>query len=185
MVITKKSLRDTFRQKLGSHSIADRKKRSRLIQKQLLGLKVFQDATCVCFYMALPEEVDTVPMIRKAIRAGKRVVVPLSDLENKELELYEIKNLRSDFQKGVFGIREPLPSKCRKVSPSQIDLVLVPGLVFDRFRHRVGRAGGFYDRFLGKLKHRVLKIGLAFSFQVISKIPSESHDVQLDQVLTD
>lgn len=145
---TKQELRARLKAKLGSQTPAERRKRSRLIAKKLWALREFKKARCVCFYVAFSTEVDTVPMIRKAIRAGKRVVAP--GVEAKEL-----------------------------------DVVIVPGLVFDEKNNRLGRGKGFYDRFLSTLDPRVRKVGLAFSFQVVPSIPTESHDVPMDLVLTD
>ena len=145
-MIAKRSLRIRLRKKLGSQTPEERKRRSFLVGKKLWALGQFKKAKCICFYVALSTEVDTVPMIRKAIRAGKRVVVPLSDLENKELKLYEIKNPKTDLKKGAFGILEPLPSRTRVANPKELDLVVVPGVAFDERDHRLGRGiyGGIF-----------------------------------------
>ena len=187
---TKKGLREEIRQKLKAQSLEERSQKSLRIQDRLFSLAEFQKAAWVCFYVALPEEVDTVPMIEKAIGMGKRVAIPLSDLENKELKTYEIKDLRNDVRKGAFRILEPDPKKTVPVEPSKLEVVVVPGLVFDRENYRIGRGQGFYDRFLAgagrlPLQERVFKIGLAFSFQVVPSVPHESHDQKLDLVLTD
>ena len=82
---------------------------------------------------------------------------------------------------GKFGIRsvkDPI-----KIDPSQIDLIIVPGAGFDRLGNRLGLGGGFYDRFLQKTP-RALKIALAFQFQIVDKIPVESHDQKIDAIVT-
>ncbi len=135
--------------------------------------------------MSLPAEVDTHPMIERALRMGKRVVVPRVDLENKALKLYLITNLQSDLEEGTFGVMEPRLHKARPVDRREIHSVIVPGLAFDRTHHRLGRGAGFYDRFLGELGPSASKIGLAFSFQVVPTLPHESHDTTVDWVLTD
>ena|SRR3989338_11509484 len=171
--------------KLQSQSPEDRQKRSLLIQKKVLDLKAFQKSACVFFYVSLTTEVDTIALIEKSWAMGKRVVVPLADLENKELKLYEIANLETDLQKGALGILEPRPDRTKPVDLEEIDLVIVPGIGFDRKNYRMGRGAGFYDRFLSKFGCDVPKIGLAFCFQVVSELPLESHDQKLDLVLTD
>lgn len=181
----KESLRQAIQSKLKAQSSEEREKRSLSVEKKLFTLDVFKKAVFVCFYVSTPWEVDTTSMIDKALKAGKRVLVPLSNLENKELELYEITNRREDLKKGAFGIMEPLPERTRRAGPETLDCVVVPGIVFDREKNRIGRGKGFYDRFLSQLPSRVSKIGLSFSFQVVSNIPIESHDVKLDFVLTD
>ena len=181
----KKSIRAEIRVKLDGQSLAERAKRSGAIRNKLFGLEAFKKARCVCFFASLPTEVDTSSMIDEAIGMGKKVLVPLTDLENKELKLYEIKNRGTDLKPGTLGIPEPVVSRTRAARADEPDCVVVPGLCFDKDRNRLGRGAGFYDRFLKNLKAGVPKIGLGFSFQVVQKVPAEPHDVTLDWVLTD
>ncbi len=167
---TKKGLRGEMREKLLSQSAEELAAKSLLIRGKLLKEELFKKAACVCFYVSLPREVDTSAMIEDALAMGKRVVVPLSDLENKEIKLYQIK--------GRSGLT-------RSVTMEEVDCVIVPGLAFDKRNNRVGRGGGFYDRFLWQFRSEIPKIGLAFSFQVVQEVPHESHDVPLDLILTD
>ena len=159
--------------------------KSRRIEEKLFGLGVFQKAACVCFYVSLPIEVDTTAMIDRSMQMGKRVIVPLTDLENKEIDLYEIKNRQNDLRSGTLGIREPDPQKAKISDLREVDCLIVPGLCFDKRNNRLGRGAGLYDRFLKKFDASVPKIGLAFSFQVIPQLPVEAHDVRLNIVLTD
>jgi len=115
----------------------------------------------------------------------KRVFVPRTDLEHKKLEICEIKDRQKDLHKGTLGIMEPRPDKARRALSSEIDFVVVPGLLFDKHHRRLGRGAGFYDRFLAKLDARVTKVGLAFSFQLVEKVLCEKHDVPMDFVITD
>ncbi|MBI2095361.1 MAG: 5-formyltetrahydrofolate cyclo-ligase [Candidatus Omnitrophica bacterium] len=87
--------------------------------------------------------------------------------------------------KNSYGILEPVPDPSALVEPAKVDLAVVPGVVFDRANHRLGRGRGFYDRFLKKLKAGTPKVGLAYAFQVVETVPVDTHDVRLDQVLTD
>ena len=174
-----------MRARLAAQSVADRAAKSRNIQKKLFALPAFQKAKRVWFYVALPEEVDTLPMIRASLDAGKKVLVPLVDLENKELSLFEIRDTKKDLQPGAKGILEPLAAQARRAGFEEADCAVVPGLVFDKAGHRIGRGAGFYDRSLALLAPQVPKIGLAFSFQVFQEIPQEDHDQVLNAVLTD
>ncbi|MBI4352496.1 MAG: 5-formyltetrahydrofolate cyclo-ligase [Candidatus Omnitrophica bacterium] len=177
-------MRKSIRLKLDSHSAKERRAKSLAIGKKLFRLSAFQTAKTVCFYVSLPEEVDTAFMIDRALRSGKRVAAPLSDLKKRELALYEMKN-RTELVTGAYGILEPPPLRERSVKASEIDCVVVPGLVFDKKGNRLGRGKGFYDRFLKGLDRRVPRIGLAFSFQVAEKMPVEAHDEKVDVVLTE
>ena len=182
---TKKELRQDMKRMLEAQSGEARSQKSRRIEEKLFGLDAFKKANTVCFYVSMPVEVDTASMIDRSIGMGKRVLVPLTDLENKEIDLYTIKNRQSDLRPGVLGIREPDPKKAKKGDPSEVDCLIVPGLCFDKQNNRLGRGAGLYDRFLKKFDPSVPKIGLAFSFQVLPQIPVEPHDVRLDIVLTE
>ena len=181
---TKKSLRKQGHSQLLAQTEEKRRLRSLDIQKRLSGLPVFQKAKLVLFFVSLPEEVDTHPMIEEALRSGKRVAVPVADLKTKKLLFFEIRDKKKDLKPGVYGILEPDPYKTKPVSPKKADCVIVPGLVFDLKKHRIGHGAGFYDRFLAEIGD-VPKIGLAYSFQIIEEIPRESHDVALDEIITD
>ena len=174
-----------MRKKLKAQSLEERNRKSRLIQEKLFGLDAYRKARTVCFFVGLDEEVNTVPMIESSLSSGKRVLVPLTNLENKELKLFEIRDVRSDLAPGTLGILEPLAAKARKADAKEVECVLVPGLAFDKDHCRLGRGAGLYDRFLAALPASVSKVGLAFSFQVLPEIPQEDHDHPLDEVLTE
>ena len=186
---TKESLRLLIRQKLQAQSPEERSKRSLIIEERLFGLEAFRKAAWVCFYASLPSEVDTTAMIDRSLEAGKHVIVPRVSIgpqgRTQLLDLYEIKNRRQDLAKGPMGIMEPLPSTARLADIKKVECVIVPGIVFDKENHRIGYGKGFYDRFLAQLGSEALKIGLAFSFQMVEEIPKAGHDVRLDIILTD
>ena len=73
----------------------------------------------------------------------------------------------------------------REFNPDKLDLVIVPGIAFDKKGHRIGYGYGYYDRFLKTIKKKAVKIGLAFDFQLIESIPEEEHDVPMNIVVTD
>jgi 5-formyltetrahydrofolate cyclo-ligase len=181
----KSALRKKILLKLAAHTPKDLRARSLVIQKKMLGTEAFKSAKCLCVYISLPKEAGTREVIKESLKLGKKVLVPLADLKTKELKLYAIKNLKTDVKKGPYGIFEPKPAKTKLTPLKEADLVVVPGVVFDRHNHRVGRGAGFYDRFLKKAPKKTAKIGLAFSFQVVSKVPVEGHDQRLDKVITD
>ena len=173
-----------MRKKLGAQSPQERERKSRLIQEKLFGLDAFRNARTVCFFVGMDQEVHTVPMIESALLMGKRVLVPRTNLEKKELKWFDLRDVRTELSLGTLGILEPaLTAKAAQASVA--DCVVVPGLAFDRGKRRLGRGAGFYDRFLALLPPHVFKVGLAFSFQVFPEIPHEAHDRALNEVLTD
>ena len=181
----KERLRADIIQKIGTFNSQELENKSIVIKNKIFCMEAFHRSKCVSFYVSLPTEVDTRGMIDEALTLGKRVLVPLTNLENKELSLYEITDRRKDLIKGAFGVMEPRPEKTRLARLDEAECLIIPGVVFDKKNHRIGHGGGFYDRFLKNFPPRVLKIGLAFSFQVIQEIPTQAHDVKLDMVLTD
>jgi 5-formyltetrahydrofolate cyclo-ligase len=99
--------------------------------------------------------------------------------EGKTLSFHLISAL-AELIPGRFGIREPAPGR----SPKQLDLIVVPGLAFSAQGNRLGRGGGFYDRFLATLPQTTFKLGVCFEFQRVSSIPHEPHDVTMDAVVS-
>jgi 5-formyltetrahydrofolate cyclo-ligase len=182
---TKNELRQEMKTRLAEMTPGQRREKSLVVCVKLLELKEFRNAKSVAFFVSMPSEIGTRPMIEAALKAGKRVLVPKTDMAKKELHFYQITDLTADLEPGTLGILEPIVSRTRKASVSEIDLALVPGLVFGADNHRVGFGAGFYDRFLSTLKPGVPRIGLGFSFQRVASVPTEKHDVRLDLVLTD
>ena len=181
---TKEELRSQMREILLNQSRGDRDSRSRKIAEKVFGFLPFEKANNIHFYMSMPSEVDTGFLIDRALSIGKRVVLPRTDFENKELHWYEIRNRSRDLKRGTLGIFEPDPTVARKFT-EDVACVFVPGVVFDKKNNRVGRGLGFYDRYLARLSPNVIKMGLAFSFQVLPEVPTDKHDVRLDEVITD
>ena len=181
---SKKSLRQEMRALLSAQSPEERDRKSRLIQKKLFNTPAFQRAGTVCFYVSLPMEVNTYPMIVEALHLGKKVLAVQVDWVKKELKLKEIRHLKKDLAPGILGIPEPVAG-IPEVALEEARCFIVPALAFDAGGHRLGRGGGFYDRLLARIKPEVPTIGLAFSFQQLPQIPLEDHDRIVQIVLTD
>lgn len=139
--------------------------------------KEFQDAACILAYWSLADELDIRPLIRKW-SDSKLFLLP--KIVNKQLILIEYKGEDILKPEPFFGIFEPEGPPFTHVE--KINLVIVPGMAFDAQGFRLGRGGGYYDRTLPKLVHAV-KIGVGFSFQMVSSVPYEPHDEVLDKVI--
>ena len=177
-------LRKEIKKKLLEQSRQDRDDKSRLIIEKVTALPIFLKAKTLYCFVSMPQEVDTELLIDRAFSQGKHVIVPKADLANKQLHWYEIRSRSRDLREGVLGIHEPNPHTARLFS-GEPDCIFVPGVVFDKKNNRIGRGAGFYDRYLSTIPPYVRKIGLAFSFQVVSEFPLNPHDVGLDEVITD
>ncbi len=169
--------------KLSSQKEEAAREKSLKIKEKLFRLKVFKRAKTVMFYLALKSEVETRAMIEGAISLGKKVVIPTCDRRHKNIIPCLVTGLEAkDFKKGTYGIDEPC---ARRPYPAEkIDLCIVPGLAFDSQGNRLGRGLGYYDRFLSALSPDTEKIGLAFKFQILSRLPHIlPHDIGVDKVL--
>ena len=151
------------------------------IMDKFLRLPSFNSARCVLLYASKRGEVHTDGIIRSALSLGKKVALPVTIKEGNVLELYEIKSIE-ELSEGAFGILEPARNQERKVQPEEIELVVVPGVSFDRRGHRLGYGMGYYDSLLKKVKG--CKVGLAYDMQIVEHVPDEPHDVAVDMVVT-
>ena len=177
-------LRATCLRRLHQQQKEARRRRSEAIWRKVVRLTAFRRAATVCCYVALPYEVQTWDMIEEMLAQGKRVVVPFVRPRSKRLGLSEVRDPASELAPGAFGVPEPIPSARRPVRPQAVDLVLVPGIAFDRRGHRLGHGFGYFDRFLARLPKRVRTAGLAFRFQLLDRLPNAAHDHAVHTVVT-
>ncbi|MCX5677819.1 MAG: 5-formyltetrahydrofolate cyclo-ligase [Candidatus Omnitrophica bacterium] len=180
----KHKIRRHIIEKLKSHSALEKSKKSAIIKDKLFNEKEFKKAKLVMFYVSLKDEVDTLSMIDEAVKMGKRVCVPVILKEEKRLIAGEIKDREKDLERQHFGIYQPIVGHVREVPLEDIDLVVVPGIAFDKNNVRLGRGHGYYDRFLCGLPKETRTIGIAFDFQVLEYLPKDSHDVPVWKTIT-
>jgi 5-formyltetrahydrofolate cyclo-ligase len=166
----KSELRQKLLAKLLSLTKEELKRRSENVERILSELPLYKEAQVVMVYYPLKGEVNVLEMIRKALGL-KRFCFPVMDLAKKELYSFEVQNLTEDFVKGPFGVMQPDIGKTKEVDIKEIDMVIVPGLAFDRQKNRLGRGAGFYDRFLKRITPPTKKVGVAFDFQIIEDLP--------------
>ena len=150
------------------------------IRQRLLGIERVKQAKTICTFISAFKEPDTVEIIKELWEQDKKIVVPITDIESGTLSLSYI-NSMDDMKKGAYGILEP--KTVRTADENNIDIILVPGLAFDRNGGRMGFGKGYYDRLLESSK--AVKIGLCYDFQILEKIPTESHDVPMNFVITE
>ena len=158
---------------------------SRSIIRTLLNHEQFQKADKILIYLSKDGEVVTDNLLGRAFELGKRVCVPVVDRENTELRISELRGPEIIFRLGAFGVREPAVEDLNFVPPDQIDLVVAPGLAFDRRGGRIGYGKGYYDRLLSRLGSRVPRVALAFDFQVLDAVPQNENDIRVDAIITE
>ena len=178
----KRTQRQQMIKKLKQMPIATYAERSEKIVSQLLQTAQFQVAKTIAVTMSNFPEVETRRLIETAWSLGKTVTVPKSHPATREMTFYAITGF--DQLEVVFaGIEEPIEASCQKVLLENLDIVIVPGVVFNEQGFRIGFGGGYYDRFLAKYKG--VTIALAFDEQVQASIPVDSHDVPIQTIITD
>ncbi len=147
-------------------------------------MQEFKQAETILFYASFDGEVETFEMMKKAKNLGKRIGLPRIIKDEKEIVPALVEHL-DDLEKGPYGIDQPCDSKEKSLKLNEIDMVIVPGVAFDRHKNRLGRGQGYYDRFLKKLPSQIPTVGLAFDFQLVEEIPTqEEYDEQVSHVLT-
>ena len=157
------------------------REKSLCIYRRLIDMPAYQLARCIACYVSIKNEVDTKTVIQKAIDSGKQVGVPVTR-EDGDMNFQAIAGL-SDLRPVHYGLREPVPDSQKVLLSHTIDLILIPGIAFDRRGHRIGSGGGYYDRFLARTE--AVRIGLSYAFQIIDRVPAEPHDVKMDLIVTE
>jgi 5-formyltetrahydrofolate cyclo-ligase len=158
---------------------------SERIQAHLLALKSWREAERVLAYCSMPKEVATQGILEAALREGKHLFLPRCRVGCPHFEAVEVRNLAADLEPGPLrNLMQPLASLPALTSGNEFDLVVVPGVAFDRRGCRIGFGGGMYDRFFdaNPLPYR---LALAFAFQVVDHIPAAAHDLPVHGILTE
>ena len=179
----KHGLRKDMKAALAAMSAEDAAAASRAACAALVALEEFRDARAVMLYNPIPGEVDCVPIARAAWEAGKTVLLPKVILAERRMVPVRWLSPDDEMLVGSFGIGEPASGDPWPIE--DIDLVVVPALAYDRGGRRLGRGGGFYDRFLARGGLRAVTCGLAFARQIVQELPAEPHDYPVGIVVTD
>ena len=158
--------------------------KSKAIEKQLITDSKFKNSKTIMIYIAFNNEVKTKNIIKKMLAADKKVIVPITNSEKKKLYLSEIKNFDKELEVGAYGVLEPKKQYRRLVSPSDLDLIIMPGVAFDENGNRIGYGGGYYDRLLSDIP-QVETIALAFEEQLINRVKTNQYDQQVKQIITE
>jgi 5-formyltetrahydrofolate cyclo-ligase len=179
----KRDIRKIIQNKRNSLPIRDRKKRSKIIAEKFFGTAYYNNSNNILIFYPFRSEVDVTIIIRHALKNKKNIILPR--IHDQELKLFYVDNLKKQLERGAYGIMEPTPSLCSPAKISDIDLVVVPGISFDKNLNRLGYGGGYYDKLLLHIPEGVKKIALCFDIQVVDSIPVSEHDIKVDILITD
>jgi 5-formyltetrahydrofolate cyclo-ligase len=159
---------------------------SRQIVARCMALPEYQRANTVLFYIDVRSEVRTRNDLTKALSTGKKIVVPYC--VDGELQLFHLEN-NDELAIGMYKILEPKAElrtvASKRVDVDEIDLIIVPGVAFDRHGGRTGHGKGYYDKLLEHARHDTPLVALAFECQLFDEIPMQDHDIYMDKVVTE
>lgn len=177
---SKKKLREACLVKLRSLSSEQRVAINNDLQTQLFEQPAWKNAKTIGITVSLKHEWDTWPIIEKAWHQNKQIVVPKCNPVDKSMTFYRIET-KDDLEIQYFNLKEPIEARTCKVNKESIDLLIVPGVVFDHKNYRVGHGGGYYDRFLEDFNADT--VSLAWHGQIIDQIMIESFDQPVKKLI--
>ncbi|AQQ52999.1 5-formyltetrahydrofolate cyclo-ligase [Planococcus lenghuensis] len=178
----KATLRKKMLQQLKELDPEMRSIKTEQITERLLTDPVFRAAGSIGITVAGFPEIDTAPIIRQAWASGKRVAAPKCHPASRKMDFYVFSHM-NELETVYMDLKEPNPAVTRWLPPDDIDLLIVPGIVFSRSGYRIGFGGGYYDRFLAGYANPT--VSLAFDFQLSDNFPAESHDIPVSMIYTE
>ncbi|MPQ33121.1 5-formyltetrahydrofolate cyclo-ligase [Clostridium estertheticum] len=155
------------------------------IMNKIMELTQFINCKNIMLYISFNNEVDTYKLATWCLNNNKTVIAPYCIKSSHKIVPFIINNLTTDLTKSTFGVMEPKYDILMKANIENIDLIIVPGVVFDENCNRIGFGAGYYDRFLSMKTKNTITIGIAYDYQIIDKVPTDEYDVPLNFILTE
>jgi 5-formyltetrahydrofolate cyclo-ligase len=180
--LDKRALREETLRDFASLTPEQRISASESIAERVLELPELEKPTAMMLFLSMDDELDTGPLVCGALEAGHRVYAPHTLRKERKMIPTRVDSL-SDISCGAYGIREPAGDTA--VQPEQLGFVVVPAVAFDRAGNRLGRGGGFYDRFIERLAPDAVTCGVIFSRHLLNEVPTEPHDRRVMLVVTE
>jgi len=179
----KRRLRRQIKHTLGQLSATQLQQKSRDACANLCSTEEFRRARVVMLFLSLEREIDTTFTLQRAFSEEKTVFVPKVIWDDSKIVPVRFMTLDDECESDRYGLRNPIQAEI--VPAGEIDLVVVPGLAFDTQANRLGRGGGFYDRFLADATLQARRCGFAFHEQLLPEVPAEPTDLPVDMLVTD
>jgi 5-formyltetrahydrofolate cyclo-ligase len=174
----KNQIRKEIRKKRESMTREEVISKSRKITEKFLNSEYYQNAETIMSYISIKNEIDMTEINRRVLEDRKTLLFPV--IEGEYIKALKIDSLEK-FEEKKIGVIEPV---CGEESEkTDIDLIIVPGVAFDKRGNRIGFGKGYYDRFLKG--YRGKKIALAYEFQLVDSIKTEEHDERVDEIITE
>lgn len=179
----KKEIRNLILNKRNNLKLKEKSLKDESIFKTLIENDLYKTSKNIFIFINYGSEVETKKIINKAIQEGKKIYVPKTIKENKEMRAIEIKSLKN-LKEDKFGILEPENFE-GEINKNELDLIIVPGAAFDRRGNRIGYGGGYYDRYFSDLEINIKKVALSYELQLVKNIVSEKYDIKVDFIITE
>ena len=183
----KKMLRKEILAKRKNIDTAKKEDMDKKIVDKFYESKYYKEAKNIFIYISYDSEIDTKEIINKALIDNKRVYVPRTEFKTRLMDAVEIASL-DNLIESEYGILEPAMEEPH-IEPDELDLIVVPGVAFDRNGGRMGYGAGFYDRYFKRISkdrmEKIKKLALAYDFQILEKIPMDEQDVPVNYIITE
>ncbi|AWK50563.1 5-formyltetrahydrofolate cyclo-ligase [Clostridium beijerinckii] len=183
----KKNLRKEILTKRKNIDSVEKEKMDQKILDEFYENKYYKEAKNIFIYISYDSEINTRGIINKALKDNKKIYVPRTEFKTRFMDAVEITSL-DNLVESEYGILEPSMEEPH-IEPNELDLIVVPGVAFDRNGGRIGYGAGFYDRYFKRISDdrikRVPKLALAYDFQILEKIPMNEKDVPVNYIITE
>lgn len=181
--MNKKELRKEMLTKRNQLEDCIRNPQDKIIYDNFINSDLYKNAQDIFIYVSFGSEVDTHKIINKAIKDNKSIYVPKTDMEKKEMIAIKIHSL-SELVVDSYGILAPI-SVDKTLISNKFDVIIMPGVAFDKEGNRIGYGGGYYDKYIkDNDANTTPKVALAYDEQIIEKIESEAHDINVDFIIS-
>lgn len=178
----KQALRKKMKNLLQQISAHEIEMASWKITNQIIELHQWQHSQTIGITIPIGKEIVTYPLIEIGWSENKRIVVPKTIQQTREMEFYELTDY-SQLEETHFGLKEPMDGKCSLVTKNNIDMLIIPCLAFDADLYRLGYGGGYYDRYLADFLG--VTCGIALDCQKILQVPKNEYDIPLMLIVTE
>ncbi|MDD5459073.1 MAG: 5-formyltetrahydrofolate cyclo-ligase [Phycisphaerae bacterium] len=179
----KEQMRRMVQKRLVEITPEQRVERSKEANLLLVSTPEFQNASTIMMFLSLPREIDTAEAILRAWQMGKTVVVPKVSWQQRHMMPVKISSLETGLATDQVGLRNPVNGT--PIPFGEIDLVVTPGLAFDKEGNRLGRGGSYYDKFFQNKELTAHRCALAFEEQLVDKVPVTEMDQKIHSLVTD
>jgi len=185
-ILQKQTIRKNILEIRDQFSAIQQLSASHAIIERIVALHNYQQATTILGYMNIGSEFASELWVSRALAEGKHLALPRVNHHTNQLDLYWVEDLESQLAPGLWGIREPVVERCKRLNTlNEVEFALLPGVAFSRNGARLGYGGGFYDKLLARLPHQPALVTGAFALQLVEEIPQESTDHKVEWLVTE